>query len=56
MRGEHGFGYDPVFYMAEYQMTTAEMDPQLKNKISHRALAFAKFNDFYRNSIRENYD
>ena len=46
MRGEHGFGYDPVFYMAEYQMTTAEMDPQLKNKISHRALAFAKFNDF----------
>ncbi|NLJ70568.1 MAG: RdgB/HAM1 family non-canonical purine NTP pyrophosphatase [Clostridiaceae bacterium] len=46
MRGEHGFGYDPVFYMAEYQMTTAEMDPKLKNKISHRALAFAKFNDF----------
>ncbi|MGI6579411.1 MAG: RdgB/HAM1 family non-canonical purine NTP pyrophosphatase [Saccharofermentanales bacterium] len=46
MRGENGFGYDPIFYMAEYQMTTAEMDPQLKNMISHRALAFAKFNDF----------
>jgi len=46
MRGEHGFGYDPIFYMPEYQMTTAEMDPQLKNMISHRALAFAKFNDF----------
>ena len=48
MRGEHGFGYDPVCYMPEYQMTTAEMDPQLKNMISHRALAFAKFNDFLR--------
>ncbi|HHU53437.1 MAG TPA: RdgB/HAM1 family non-canonical purine NTP pyrophosphatase [Clostridiaceae bacterium] len=46
MRGENGFGYDPVFYMDEYQMTTGEMDPELKNLISHRALAFAKFNDF----------
>lgn len=38
-RGGGGFGYDPVFYMAEYQATMAELDPELKNQISHRARA-----------------
>ena len=38
-RGSHGFGYDPYFYIPEYGMTVAELDPALKNKISHRALA-----------------
>ncbi|HPH94703.1 MAG TPA: RdgB/HAM1 family non-canonical purine NTP pyrophosphatase [Anaerolineaceae bacterium] len=38
-RGEHGFGYDPVFYMEEYQATMAELAPDLKNQISHRARA-----------------
>lgn len=38
-RGEHGFGYDPIFYLEEYQQTTAELDPQIKNQISHRAVA-----------------
>jgi len=40
-RGENGFGYDPLFYMEEYKMTTAEMEPELKNKISHRGRAIA---------------
>jgi XTP/dITP diphosphohydrolase len=40
-RGEHGFGYDPIFYVPEYQQTFAEMPAQLKNKISHRAQALA---------------
>ena len=39
MRGANGFGYDPIFYMPEYKMTTAEMDPKLKNEISHRGQA-----------------
>jgi XTP/dITP diphosphohydrolase len=38
-RGEHGFGYDPVFYFQEYGMTMAELPLETKNKISHRARA-----------------
>lgn len=38
-RGEGGFGYDPVFYLPEYGKTMAEIPPELKNKISHRARA-----------------
>jgi len=39
--GSGGFGYDPIFYIPEYQQTFAEMDSATKNKISHRAKAFA---------------
>ena len=38
-RGEGGFGYDPVFFLPEYNKTMAEIAPELKNKISHRARA-----------------
>ena len=38
-QGNNGFGYDPIFYVPEYEMTTAQMDPELKNKISHRGKA-----------------
>ena len=41
-RGENGFGYDPVFYVAEYKQTFAEISPEIKNKISHRAHALEK--------------
>lgn len=40
-RGEHGFGYDPVFYVPEYQCTMAELPAEVKNRISHRARAAA---------------
>ncbi|MBD1999535.1 RdgB/HAM1 family non-canonical purine NTP pyrophosphatase [Leptolyngbya sp. FACHB-541] len=39
-RGTGGFGYDPIFYVPEQQMTFAEMSPQTKHAISHRGLAF----------------
>lgn len=42
MRGEQGHGYDPIFQPAGYDMTFGEMDRWEKNKISHRADAFAK--------------
>ena len=41
-KGEHGFGYDPHFYVPEYQQTAAEMSPALKNSLSHRAMALKK--------------
>lgn len=37
--GENGFGYDPIFYVPEYGKTTAQLDPEEKNKISHRGKA-----------------
>lgn len=41
-RGESGFGYDPVFYVPQYGKTMAELGPEIKNRISHRAIAAEK--------------
>ncbi|WP_175720485.1 RdgB/HAM1 family non-canonical purine NTP pyrophosphatase [Burkholderia anthina] len=38
-RGEHGFGYDPYFYLPALGATAAELEPAVKNTHSHRALA-----------------
>ena len=40
-RGEHGFGYDPVFLDPENAMSAAELEPAIKNAISHRGRALA---------------
>ena len=40
--GSNGFGYDPIFYVPEYKMTSAEMSPELKNSMSHRGKALRK--------------
>ncbi|SMN16294.1 Nucleoside 5-triphosphatase RdgB (dHAPTP, dITP, XTP-specific) [uncultured Candidatus Thioglobus sp.] len=37
--GENGFGYDPIFYLPTQGCTSAELAPEIKNTISHRALA-----------------
>ena len=41
-RGDRGFGYDPIFRMQGRDLTYGEMDPEEKDQISHRAVAFAK--------------
>jgi XTP/dITP diphosphohydrolase len=41
-RGKYGFGYDPVFYLPEWNRTMAESPPEIKNQVSHRAKAARK--------------
>jgi XTP/dITP diphosphohydrolase len=41
-RGANGFGYDPLFYLQDLGKTAAELDPDHKNRISHRGLALQK--------------
>ncbi|MGB4895904.1 MAG: non-canonical purine NTP pyrophosphatase, partial [Nitrospira sp.] len=40
--GSRGFGYDPVFFLPEYHQTLAQLSPDVKNRISHRARAFTQ--------------
>ena len=46
-KGSHGFGYDPLFYVPEYNQTFAEMPLSLKNKISHRGHALRKVRQYF---------
>jgi len=50
-RGEHGFGYDPIFYLPELAKTMAELTLEQKNKISHRGQAARKAAQVLRNMV-----
>jgi XTP/dITP diphosphohydrolase len=41
-QGSNGFGYDPIFYLPDYQCTLAQLPSTIKNTISHRAIALQK--------------
>lgn len=45
-KGNGGFGYDPVFYLPEYNKTFAELDDTVKNRISHRARALEQMKKY----------
>ncbi len=42
IEGKNGFGYDPIFYVPELKMTSAQISPEKKNQISHRGKALRK--------------
>ena len=49
-RGEHGFGYDPIFLYPPFGKTTGEMTLEEKSAVSHRARAFRDFARWLANS------
>ncbi len=46
-RGEHGFGYDPYFYVDDWDQTMAQVPLDKKNEISHRARALRKMSEYF---------
>ncbi|MBN2653018.1 MAG: RdgB/HAM1 family non-canonical purine NTP pyrophosphatase [Spirochaetales bacterium] len=47
--GENGFGYDPIFFIDEYEKTVAELEPNFKDKISHRGKACRQLKEVLQN-------
>jgi len=45
-QGENGFGYDSIFYLPKYGATMAQLEPNLKNQVSHRHMAVVKAADW----------
>lgn len=45
IKGENGFGYDPIFILPKYGVTNGELSPEIKNKESHRGKALAAMNE-----------
>jgi XTP/dITP diphosphohydrolase len=56
MRGSYGFGYDPVFVVPKYKKTFGELGPEVKNKISHRAIAVKKARKILINILKNYYN
>lgn len=53
IKGEKGFGYDPLFVVDEYGKTFAELGEEVKNTISHRAKALKKLKEELKNIIKD---
>lgn len=49
--GENGFGYDPIFYVPEYECTTAQLSAEQKNAVSHRGKALRAMKEVIRQRV-----
>ena len=52
-KGENGFGYDPIFYLPEYQCYSGELPLEEKNKLSHRGKALRAIKEQLREILKE---
>ncbi len=50
--GEGGFGFDPIFFMTEYGKTMAELGLDIKNRISHRAIAISRLKEILLTGVK----
>jgi XTP/dITP diphosphohydrolase len=55
-RGTHGFGYDPIFYVPDRKSSSAELAPNIKNTISHRAQALQQMANSLRREFKRDND
>ncbi|HEC67818.1 MAG TPA: XTP/dITP diphosphatase [Candidatus Desulfofervidus auxilii] len=55
-KGTYGFGYDPVFFVPAYGKTMAELEPEIKNQISHRAMALKQLKPLLRQMLKKSGD
>ena len=46
LAGENGFGYDPLFWVPEFGATTGQLNPEIKNQISHRGQALRRLEEY----------
>ena len=53
-KGENGFGYDPIFYLPDRGLYSAELDPDEKNRISHRGKALVKMRELLLKELEPN--
>lgn len=51
IKGENGFGYDPIFYIPQLGFTTAELSPEDKNAISHRGKALTQMKELLKQQL-----
>lgn len=52
--GENGFGYDPIFYLPQFGCSSAELEPEKKNELSHRGEGLAKCAKYWKKSWKAN--
>lgn len=52
IKGENGFGYDPIFYLPDRGLYSAELDPDEKNRISHRGKALEEMKKLLTNEVK----
>lgn len=52
-KGQHGFGYDPIFFYPPLEKTFAELSPEEKNKVSHRGRSLKKLKTFLSDYLKK---